>query len=531
MKTIPKDINVFYASSQLYSYELAKNFKKHDNWNPVYWLVSNETKNLIKKEFPNALTHNYIDSVKGIPSEDLCNYKTLCIDPILLKQISFQYIIALYMMNRNDSHSYSFSFSERSEFFRKVLNYWFTVIKKLNIDLVVFEEEPHQASDYILYVLCGLLNIRTLMVVRTISNLGMLPVEKFEVGCVPLIKQYNSLVENFDYKNLQIDRSLELYFLKVTGDYDGIISEHLGDQIESIRVLSGSCNYKKITFNYVTNILTRLSNFKSHFIKLRILLKIDQFDSDQKQKGIRIEKSNLGYLQLFYYRIKSGFLKKQNFKIYHSLCTKNLDLKKPYIVCGLQYQPEKSTCPLGGHFVDQTFMVELISFCLPKGWQIFVKEHPSQFVSNYRRYGECRDRHFYENLIKIPNVQLVPLNVDSFTLIDNSHAVASVGGTICWEAISRGKPALCFGRTWYKDCHGVFDVSSVENLQAALKEIINGYQVHIGKVILFAKLIHSIGFNGAVGGGRKLKEKKLTPQKNAEIHYSVFKSYFENNLF
>ena len=50
------------------------------------------------------------------------------------------------MMDRNDSHSDDFLFRDRSVFYHRMLNYWFTVIKKCKIDLVIFEEEPHQAS-------------------------------------------------------------------------------------------------------------------------------------------------------------------------------------------------------------------------------------------------------------------------------------------------------------------------------------------------------------------------------------------------
>lgn len=525
---VPFNLNVFYASGQLYTYEMAVMFHKHHNWNPAYWLVSDEINHFVKNKFPNTLVHRYIDSVKGKPADGLINEPLISVDPALLDKLSNNQITAFHMMNRNDSHTSSFSFAERSEFFRKVLNYWYIVTKKLKIELVVFEEEPHQASDYILYILCGAIGIRTLMVVRTISNLGLLPVEKFEVGCTSLIKKYNQVLNNFDQYDLKFEKSLELYFRKLNGDYETILAEHLWDQVESVKSLSGKLSYINKLLKVLKYLSYKLFDFKSHFKKFNFLLRINNYESDQKQKGIRLDESNQGYFELFYYRLKAAWRKKKNLQFYNSICSDKLDLEIPYIICGLQYQPEKSTCPLGGNFVDQIFMVELLSYCLPQGWKIYVKEHPSQFVSTYTRYGECRDRYFYSRLNNIKNVELVTLAYDSFSLIDKAHCVASVGGTICWEGVARGVPALSFADTWFAGCEGVFRIESIETLKDAFNEISGGYKPEKAKVMLFAKLIREIGFHGAVGGARNLVEAGLTPKENAKIYYKAFREHFEN---
>lgn len=525
---VPSNLRVFYASGQPYTFELALLFYKNHKWNPVYWLVGSEIIDLVKSRFCDTVVHRFIDSVKGRPADAFINESKICVDPTLLHKLSDQQITAFHMMNRNDSHTSSFSFSERSEFFRNVLNYWFTVIKKLKIDLVVFEEEPHQASDYILYVLCGEIGVQTLMPVRTIVNLGLLPVEKFEHGCIPLVNKYKKIIKNFDKYDTKIDKELELYFEKLNGDYESILDDHLWDQVESVKTLSEKASFVVRVLNITKLYYQKIFNYKAHATKLKLLLKIDIYDSDQKQKRHRLEDSNQGYFELFYYRLKAVWQKKRNLNFYKSVCSNNLNLTKPYILCGLQYQPEKSTCPLGGYFVDQIYMVELLSSCLPLGWYIYVKEHPSQFVPTYTRYGECRDLHFYEALLKIPNVKLVSLKNDSFTLIDKAQGVASVGGTMCWEAIARGKPALCFGDTWFKACHGVFPITSKETLKNAYCEILHGFKPCIEKVKLFAKLVRDINFNGAVGGVRNLKQYGLTSKKNADVYYRSFCDYLAN---
>ena len=136
------------------------------------------------------------------------------------------------------------------------------------------------------------------------------------------------------------------------------------------------------------------------------------------------------------------YQKNQNRINYARLVSRNLDLSQNYIFCALQYQPEKSTCPLGGLLNEQYLMVEMLSKFVPKNWKIYVKEHPSQFVYNYTRYGEIsRNKKYYEKLNRIRNVELVPLELNTISIIRSSKAVASVAGTllITEAVVSKGK--------------------------------------------------------------------------------------------
>ena len=52
----------------------------------------------------------------------------------------------------------------------------------------------------------------------------------------------------------------------------------------------------------------------------------------------------------------------------------------------------------------------------------------------------------------------MPMNIDSFPLIANSKAVATVTGTVGWEAMVRRKPVLVFGLSWYEKYAGVLKI-------------------------------------------------------------------------
>lgn len=519
-------MNVLFASTQLYSIKLASLFLEQ-GWKPVYFFTNPVNEKTVLDLFPNAIVHNYFDAVKGVPPIQFKDLNLLPVDPVMLQSLSDKEYIAISMMDRNDSNSDSFTYRERKEFYYQRISYWQTVLNKLNISVVIFEEEPHQANDYILYLVCGYLNIKTLMTVRTISDLGILPMEKFEVGSRPFLDLYNEEVKKMmPGSKLDLPDILKAYYTKLEGNYENVLVEHLWDQIEKVKKLK-----QKRTENYVLSqakiIFTKMLDFGNHFKRFSYILN-KEFSSDQKEKRKTIYDSKLNYLGALNYKKKTIRIKSLNRKYYNSIATTQIEFDKPYIFCGLQYQPEKSTCPLGGRFVDQYLMIELLAKNLPEGWNLYVKEHPSQFVFEYTRYGDFfRGKRYYDQIAMLPNTYLLPLSTDIFRAIDSAEAVASVTGTMCWEAVMRGKFSLNFGYSWMKGCEGIIEVFSQKDLVEAL-EYIKQTKVDTMKVKLFGKTIHSLGFNAAVGGQGQLDHKEINVDQNAQIHFRAYKWLLEH---
>lgn len=138
----------------------------------------------------------------------------------------------------------------------------------------------------------------------------------------------------------------------------------------------------------------------------------------------------------------------------------NFKAKPQYIYVPLHYQYEATTCPMGNVFVDQKLMIEILS---RSGLKVYVKEHP--------RVSKNRNIEYYNNLIKLKNVYLIPIATDNKQLIDNSFCVATVTGTAGWEAILKGKCTLLFGNIFYQYCEYVFNVGSVEEVKKAISVI------------------------------------------------------------
>jgi hypothetical protein len=65
----------------------------------------------------------------------------------------------------------------------------------------------------------------------------------------------------------------------------------------------------------------------------------------------------------------------------------------------------------------------------------------------------------------------MPSYANTNTLTAHCEAVATITGTVGWEAVRKGKKAIVFGHTWYSSFPGVFkwsdglNYSDIENYQ------------------------------------------------------------------
>ena len=142
-------------------------------------------------------------------------------------------------------------------------------------------------------------------------------------------------------------------------------------------------------------------------------------------------------------------------------------------------------------------MVEMLARAVPEGWQIYVKDHPVQFMREM--YGEgSRDPAYYEHLAGLPNVTLVPRTTETFLLIDHARAVATPTNTAGWEAVVRGKPVLIFGQPWYRGCPGVFYTPTIKACSEVMNQIEGGYEANESRMDEFLQAIADRGVHGYV---------------------------------
>lgn len=148
------------------------------------------------------------------------------------------------------------------------------------------------------------------------------------------------------------------------------------------------------------------------------------------------------------------------------------DLGSNYIYFPLNYQPELTSCPLGGGFCDQLLAIRSIAAVLPEGWFVYVKEHPAQYLGH--SYGYLgRTKLFYAQLNSIHNVRIVSAGVHSQRLIDSSRLVATLTGSAGYEALARSKNVITFGDVWYNVVDGCFRVHKPSDAKLALQNALD----------------------------------------------------------
>ena len=157
-----------------------------------------------------------------------------------------------------------------------------------------------------------------------------------------------------------------------------------------------------------------------------------------------------------------------------------VDLNCKYIYVPLHNQPEMTTSSLGGQFRDQALLLECLARDLPIGWKIYVKENP-------RQGAYARGPMFFHRLNRIPQLQVLPSNANTHALSRNAQFVASVNGTVGWEAIRQGRPAMVFGAAWYRSFEGVFQYEPGIDYQKLSEYSINHEQLEKDAGALFAR--------------------------------------------
>lgn len=162
-----------------------------------------------------------------------------------------------------------------------------------------------------------------------------------------------------------------------------------------------------------------------------------------------------------------------------NLPKKNINLNLNYVYFALHLQPELTTSAIGSKYADQILAIEHLTSFLPNDYFIYVKENPKQ------TYKE-RNNTFYKRLSLLDNVILVPPTLNTYDLIENSKFVATITGTVGYEALSGGKAVLVFGNPWYKSLHGVFIFNDTFNFDKIINFKISHelFQLSFDKLML-----------------------------------------------
>ena len=326
-------------------------------------------------------------------------------------------------------------YDERKRQYYRHLRYWNHLLTEKKIDLLVIRGAPHQCFDLVLYDLCKLKGIRTLST-SPYFLLNAFSVETdWKDDGSQLEKRMQELRQIYRDPSVPIELSpeFEASFERYTRDKkDQWYMKEWYKQPQSPQIPLARRSF-----------VSRWAGTAMHLLvhKPRYL-----FSSIVSQQFWR--------RKLAQHRVV---------RLYDRLAQEP-DFSVPYVYVPLHMQPEVTTCPMGGAYVDQELIVQMLGACLPKGVRMYVKEHPTQSE-------RWRSEAFYKALHDVPSVTIVPRECSTFTLIEHAQAIASVTGTAMFEGIFKGKPAMMFGHKYFQFAPGVHRVRSLADCKCAVEEI------------------------------------------------------------
>ena len=475
---------IFAQTEQIPWVDVAAELRDQYGWEICYFIGGKKQSKKAAALFPDTVFHtkNRARNNQGPQGGDPIPAAPL--DEALLSALSFHESIYLKMLDRNDVDG-SLTYHKRIASYHSQVMYWKGVLERLRPDVIVYRIAPHTGYDYVLYALGRTLNIATVMFERTSLPGCLYPVNSFEEGSLRIRRAYQQALEMPQKQDISLTPETSAHLKNLSKSFTQAMPYHLKYKLK---------HFKK--GGDVGGSLTILARFARDLIN--VLLH---------------KKGNTQYLQACYHENKGRFKRKKLLAHYHRLA-KAVDLAVPYVFVALQCEPERQTCPTGGVFGHQYLMIDLLSKLLPAGWKLYVKEHVSQF-KDYQAAERSKSLDFYDGIAAKPNVELVPLSYTSFELIDHAKASATVSGTVGWESVVRGKPALLFGHSWYRDCKGVFVTHTVDACRQAIRNIQNGFTVDRDALICFAKVVESSSVRGYID---KFYERIniVSPEENVE---------------
>jgi hypothetical protein len=389
--------------------------------------------------------------------------------------------IGLHMMDRMDPGcGAGFPHDARRRHWHGLLRWWSAAIDHLKPDLIVFSISPHVVFDYALLALARHRGIATCMFERLGLPGWVFPMPDYAQGSEAL---RSALRES---PLVPVDA--------VPGAFGAWLSDSLagGSAVPA--------NFRKKLERYrVGQRIPSLTRAIGHELKRAWVLwrrHGGQPITNSYLRSARPPHGRAGQWEALLSRLKGGWFKRGLMKQHDSLA-RTPARDENYVFLALHYQPERATVPMGGLFGDQLVIVDWLLAALPLGWKLYVKEHPWQ-LQPFGRGEVQRSNAFYVRLCSQKDVLLVSQDTSTADLVRGARAVATVTGSVGWDALCAGVPVLLFGAAWYRDCPGVHEVRNLERLRAEFESIKLGEKPRIEKVAAFCLALSGICVPGVL---------------------------------
>lgn len=123
----------------------------------------------------------------------------------------------------------------------------------------------------------------------------------------------------------------------------------------------------------------------------------------------------------------------------------------------LQVPGEAANAFADNQWLNPVYQLDKLLTALPDNWKIWVKPHPKQ----PRGFWSFT---FWESMLISGRVEVIDPDTLAGNLFSDLSLVATVNGTVGWEAVHQGIPAVIFGSAWYQGLPGVIHVDQFQSV-------------------------------------------------------------------
>ena len=167
--------------------------------------------------------------------------------------------------------------------------------------------------------------------------------------------------------------------------------------------------------------------------------------------------------KLFVEMLKSTFKEKYRHSFINKNLIKTVDYNCKFVYFPLGVDDGKEILISAPFFTNQIEIIRHIAKSLPVGYRLYVKEHPSSIIHDWRKVSE------YKEIIKIPNVTLIHPQIESKKIYENCSLVFSVSGSAGFEAAFYQTPSIVFSDWIFNILPSVFRIKNMEDLPSIIQ--------------------------------------------------------------
>jgi len=179
-------------------------------------------------------------------------------------------------------------------------------------------------------------------------------------------------------------------------------------------------------------------------------------------------------------RFRKNFINK-NFKT-------KISKKNPFVYFPMHLEPERMLLIKTPYYTNQLELIKNIAKSLPIDFRLFVKEHPAQQLSGWRKIS------YYKEIMNLSNVELFHPSTPNEELIKNSSLIITIAGTSGFEAALYQKPSIIFSDVAYSNLSCVSRLKSLEDLPLVISSSLET-KVDLHEINLLIKKLELSSFS------------------------------------